>query len=153
MQEYKKSSFAAREGDVFVVTFRKCGTTWMQQIVKLIRNRGREDGVDVDGAFPWLELMSPEEADVRSALNSLSRAYPTNTMFRKRMQSVLHDECACSCNACMEGKGREGYDYLSELAHRYKCDKCTKYCLKSSYCHYTCKRMHARTRFHSPELC
>ena len=74
VQDYKKSSFAAREGDVFVVTFRKCGTTWMQQIVKLIRNRGREDGVDVDGAFPWLELMSPEEADVRSALNSLSFA-------------------------------------------------------------------------------
>ena len=71
---YKKSSFTAREGDVFVVTFRKCGTIWMQQMIKLIRNRGREDGVDIDGAFPWLDLMSPEEADVRSALNSLSFA-------------------------------------------------------------------------------
>ena len=105
MQDYKKSSFTAREGDVFVVTFRKCGTTWMQQIVKLIRNRGREDGVDVDGALPWLELMSPEEADVRSALNSLSRAYNSAlNILSRRVQSSLHDECACSCKVCMEGK-------------------------------------------------
>ena len=69
---YKKSSFTAKEGDVFIVTFPKCGTTWTQQIAKLVRNHGQEDGMDIDAAFPWIEYMSPEEAQVRNALNSLS---------------------------------------------------------------------------------
>ena len=64
---FKKSSFALKEGDVFIVTAPKCGTTWTQCITKLIRNHGQEDGVDVDGAFPWIDVMSRDEADVRSA--------------------------------------------------------------------------------------
>ena len=64
----------------------------------------------MDGAFPWLELMSPEEADVRSALNSLSRAYPTNTMFRKRMQST-HDRASTNVRVrAMLGGADPGFE-------------------------------------------
>ncbi|XP_003383429.1 PREDICTED: amine sulfotransferase-like [Amphimedon queenslandica] len=52
-----------RETDVFVATFPKCGTTWTQQIVKLIWSGGREDGRDVDEALPWIDVTKPHELD------------------------------------------------------------------------------------------
>ena len=68
LMAFKNSSFVAREGDVFIATFPRCGTTWIQQICKLIRSNGVEDGTDVDSAFLWIDLMSPEEAEVNSYL-------------------------------------------------------------------------------------
>ena len=53
-----------RQDDVFIATFPKCGTTWMQQIVKLIWNKGNEDGRDVDEALPWIDTMKPAEIEV-----------------------------------------------------------------------------------------
>ena len=45
-----------RPDDVWVVTYPKCGTTWTQQIVRLIINRGKDDGLTaVRDAVPWLE--------------------------------------------------------------------------------------------------
>ena len=41
--------------DVWVVTYPKCGTTWTQQIVRLIRNNGVQDDVRITTAVPWLE--------------------------------------------------------------------------------------------------
>ena len=57
-------SFFIRENDVFVVTYPKCGTTWMQQIVKLVWNNGIEDGRDIDEALPWIESMILGETEV-----------------------------------------------------------------------------------------
>ena len=44
--------------DVWVVSYPKCGTTWMQQIVRLIRNNGVQDDVKIDKAVPWLEAFA-----------------------------------------------------------------------------------------------
>ena len=41
--------------DVWIVTYPKCGTTWTQQIVKLIRSNGVNDGVKITISSPWLE--------------------------------------------------------------------------------------------------
>ena len=41
--------------DIWIVTYPKCGTTWTQQIVKMIRNKGQEDGVKIFDSVPWLE--------------------------------------------------------------------------------------------------
>ena len=56
--------FTYRDDDLFIATPPKCGTTWIQQIVKLIRNNGVESGVDSDVAIPWFELMTVEEIEV-----------------------------------------------------------------------------------------
>ena len=45
--------------DVWIVTYPKCGTTWTQQIVKLIRSNGVNDGVKITVSSPWLEA-SPD---------------------------------------------------------------------------------------------
>ena len=42
-----------------VVTYPKCGTTWTQQIVRLLRNNGVQDDVRIDAAVPWLEAGPP----------------------------------------------------------------------------------------------
>ena len=44
-----------RPDDVWVVTYPKCGTTWTQQIVRLIINKGKDDGLKIDEAVPWPE--------------------------------------------------------------------------------------------------
>lgn len=57
MDELK--TFKLRADDVFIDTYPKSGTTWMQQIVKLICNDGQDDGRKVDDAIPWLERDGP----------------------------------------------------------------------------------------------
>lgn len=59
-----RDNLSLRLDDVFVVTYPKCGTTWMQQIVKLIWNNGEEDGRDIDEALPWIDPEKPEYAEV-----------------------------------------------------------------------------------------
>ena len=53
----KLKDFQLYPDDVWVVTYPKCGTTWTQQIVRLIKNKGVQDDIIVDHAVPWLEAM------------------------------------------------------------------------------------------------
>ena len=52
--------FPLLPGDVFIVTYPRSGTTWMQQIVKLLRSDGQPDHVTVDRAIPWLEVLDSD---------------------------------------------------------------------------------------------
>jgi hypothetical protein len=45
--------------DVWVVSYPKCGSTWTQQIVRLIRNNGVQDDVKIATAIPWVEAGPP----------------------------------------------------------------------------------------------
>jgi hypothetical protein len=54
--------YRAAEGDVFVVSYPKCGTTWAQYIVYLLENEGRPlaAGQRLDDTFPHLEEVGEE---------------------------------------------------------------------------------------------
>ena len=56
--------FQLHPDDVWVVSYPKSGTTWMQQIVRLIRNNGVQDDIQIDRAVPWLEAL-PLYPDVK----------------------------------------------------------------------------------------
>jgi hypothetical protein len=48
-------SFQARTTDVFIVTYPKSGTTWLQQIVHGLRTGGSMDFTEICAVVPWLE--------------------------------------------------------------------------------------------------
>ncbi len=48
-------NFKLYADDIWIVTFPKCGTTWTQQIVRLIINKGIQSDIKVTDAVPWLE--------------------------------------------------------------------------------------------------
>lgn len=49
------NEFPVRADDVFVTTYLKAGTTWMQQIVQLLINDGEQGDVHLSQAIPWIE--------------------------------------------------------------------------------------------------
>ena len=53
-------SFPLKSDDVFICSYPKSGTSWMQQIVKLLRNGGQKDDVLLDRAIPWLEVLDSD---------------------------------------------------------------------------------------------
>ncbi|CAN7938712.1 unnamed protein product, partial [Ixodes hexagonus] len=57
-------AYKPRSGDVFVVSYSKCGTTWTQYIVHAIVDEGRPPKSYVEFALrsPFLELMGAESA-------------------------------------------------------------------------------------------
>jgi aryl sulfotransferase len=46
-------AFKPRADDVYVVTYPKCGTTWMTQIVHALRTRGSTDFGEICEVIPW----------------------------------------------------------------------------------------------------
>ena len=61
-------SFAPRASDVFVVTYPKCGTTWMTQICHQLRTGGDEAFGEITEVVPWdvLALDCGQDLDARA---------------------------------------------------------------------------------------
>jgi len=59
-------NFNAKDGDVFIVTFVKAGTTWTQQIVHLLLRNGEAGGFYSE-TIPWLEAVTSELLNPREA--------------------------------------------------------------------------------------
>jgi hypothetical protein len=71
-------TFPSTEEDVFVCTFVKAGTTWTQQILKLLIDEGQRTAVSYGEVVPWLEaltssLLASREAPGNSLDDILSR--------------------------------------------------------------------------------
>ena len=49
------NDFPVRDNDVFIATYLKAGTTWMQQVVQLLTNGGEQGDVHLSQAIPWIE--------------------------------------------------------------------------------------------------
>ncbi|KAG8181892.1 hypothetical protein JTE90_026052 [Oedothorax gibbosus] len=60
-------AFKPKSGDVFVVTYPKCGTTWMQTLVLNILRRGQplDNPTDFHLASPFLDMLGAEDAEER----------------------------------------------------------------------------------------
>lgn len=58
-------SYKPRPDDVFLVTYPKCGTTWMQYLILSILSKGSQPKVVTDFmlASPYLEMMGAESAE------------------------------------------------------------------------------------------
>ena len=54
-------SLVLRPDDVWVVSYPKAGTTWTQNIVRLILNNGKDDGKILNESVPWIEALNTDE--------------------------------------------------------------------------------------------
>lgn len=52
------STFETRDNDVFICTYPKCGTTWMQIICNLLATKGEQSNRTVYAFSPWLECLT-----------------------------------------------------------------------------------------------
>lgn len=59
-------NFETKDGDVFIATFVKAGTTWTQQIIHQLLRKG-EPGGFYGETIPWLEAVSSEFLNPREA--------------------------------------------------------------------------------------
>ena len=57
-----------RDDDVWIVTYPKAGTTWIQYVVHLIHSRGKDDGKKITDAVPWLETGTPSTSVIVDAM-------------------------------------------------------------------------------------
>eukprot|EP01025_Chloroclados_australasicus_P046939 TRINITY_DN519_c0_g1_i2.p1 TRINITY_DN519_c0_g1~~TRINITY_DN519_c0_g1_i2.p1 ORF type:complete len:352 (-),score=36.08 TRINITY_DN519_c0_g1_i2:353-1267(-) len=57
--------YEAKPGNIFICTYPRSGTTWMQNILYLMVHKGEplESGVSIDGHIPYLEKMGKEFAE------------------------------------------------------------------------------------------
>ena len=53
----KMKNLKLRPDDIWVVSYPKCGTHWVMHIVRLILNRGKDDGKNIAEAVLWIESM------------------------------------------------------------------------------------------------
>ena len=88
-----------REDDVFIVTYPKSGTTWAQQIVRLLRNGGREDDQRLDLAVPWIEVLGSfwsAETDPHVDLDRLlpPRSFKSHLPYALVPGGLPHTTCA-----------------------------------------------------------
>ena len=75
-----REKISIRPDDVFIATYPKCGTTWMQHIVKLISNNGVENGMDDDVFIPWIDHMSVDEVESMASPRFFKTHLPYNLM-------------------------------------------------------------------------
>lgn len=66
------NEFIVMDDDVFVVTFPRSGTTWMEQVIHLLLNNG-EQGIKVLGdAVPWVETLPNRPQGFKEFLKGMS---------------------------------------------------------------------------------
>lgn len=61
----KLKEFTLYADDVWVVAYPKAGSTWIQQIVRLLRNGGDDDGKPLSHSVPWLEALHHMYPDLK----------------------------------------------------------------------------------------
>ncbi|WP_342376002.1 sulfotransferase domain-containing protein [Myxococcus stipitatus] len=64
--------------DVFVASFPKCGTTWMQQIVHGLRTGGSMDFEEISLVIPWLEFPRLSGVDLGGPQVASPRAFKSH---------------------------------------------------------------------------
>ena len=75
-------AFEPDPSDVFIATYPKCGTTWVQQIVHSLRTHGDMDFDDISAVVPWLEMCLDLEQDPYAEQRGRPRAFKSHLSAR-----------------------------------------------------------------------
>jgi hypothetical protein len=80
-----QKDFVVRNGDVFVVTYPRSGTTWTEQMVHLLVNKGEQGDQRLTDAVPWLETLSHRPNGMLEFLKTL----PPRRLFTSHLPNPL----------------------------------------------------------------
>lgn len=75
-------NFSVRPEDVFVATYSKSGTTWMQHVVHQLRTGGDTGFGEVSGVVPWIESAVDMGIDPEAEQQGNFRAFKSHLMYR-----------------------------------------------------------------------
>lgn len=84
--ERLRTEFHVRPGDVFIVSYPKSGTTWVQQIVRLVQGGASspDTGTKITDAIPWLEGSEMPGFGCDLSLSDLE-ALPSPRLFKSHL--------------------------------------------------------------------
>jgi len=87
---------SAHNTDVFISTFAKSGTTWMQQIVHQLRSNASNSFEDIYEVVPWMESALDMNIDLNSPQQGKFRAFKSHQSYENlpknaRYISVFRD--------------------------------------------------------------
>jgi hypothetical protein len=71
-------SFRPKPTDVFISTYPKSGTTWLQQIVHGLRTRGSMEFDEIMAVVPWLEMAADLGIDAQAPQMAEPRAFKSH---------------------------------------------------------------------------
>lgn len=66
-----EKEFVPKDGDVFIVTYPRSGTTWTEQMVHLLVNKGEQGEQRLTDAVPWLETLPHRPNGMHKFLETL----------------------------------------------------------------------------------
>ena len=76
-------SYQAEPSDVFIATYPKCGTTWLQQIMHCLRSNGDMDYPEITAVIPWLEMALVMGIEPTAAPPAEPRIFKTHLSFER----------------------------------------------------------------------
>lgn len=77
--------FVAKDGDVFIVTYPRSGTTWTEQIAHLLIHQGAQGEQRLTDAVPWLETLPHRPKGMSEFLKTL----PGRRLFTSHLPQPL----------------------------------------------------------------
>lgn len=99
-----------RATDVFIASYAKSGTTWLQQIFHTLRTRGDMDFADISAVVPWFEVSPMLGIDLNDEQRAAPRGFKSHARWEdlprgaKYIVSVRHPaDVAYSSFKFMEG--------------------------------------------------
>ena len=106
----KPPTLQVRSSDVFISSYAKSGTTWLQQIFHTLRTRGDMDFEDISAVVPWLEISPMLGIDINAEQRANPRGFKSHAKWEdlprggKYIVSVRHPaDVAYSMFKFMEG--------------------------------------------------
>lgn len=93
-----EKEFVVKDGDVFVVTYPRSGTTWTEQIVHLLLNKGEQGEQRLTDAVPWLETLPHRPNGMIEFLKTMPKPrrftshlpYPLMPHFNKTTAKIIY---------------------------------------------------------------
>jgi hypothetical protein len=82
--------FVARPTDVFISTYPKSGTTWMQQIVHQLQTGGNTDFEEISQVVPWLESAVDTGVDPEAAQAGGFRSFKCHLLYKDLPQGARY---------------------------------------------------------------